>query len=332
MSTVPDPSPIELIVGPEFVGIRLDSFLAHHFTTHSRMQLRRAIGETQIKVDGRQGKASQRLKLGQCVRLQQLDPPPRDAPVPENIPLDILYEDAALAAINKPAGMVVHPAKGHWAGTLTSALQYHFDNLSTAGGPARPGIVHRLDRDTSGVLVVAKTDRVHFALAAQFEQRTTEKEYFAIVAGNPDRDRDVIQQPIGIHPYQREKMAIRRDHSTSRSAETFYEVVERFDGFAAVRVVPHTGRTHQIRVHLHHIGCPVLCDRLYGGRAELTRGQLSGDAGDTEIILSRQALHAARLVVAHPETGERLEFVAPLATDIARLMSELRHFRREFRR
>jgi len=307
--------------------MRLDSFLAQHFPTHSRVQLRRVIGETGIKVDGRQGKASQRLRLGQRVCLLPPEPPPRKGPVPENIPLEILYEDAALAAINKPAGMVVHPAKGHWAGTLTSALQFHFDQLSSAGGPARPGIVHRLDRDTSGVLVVAKTDRAHLALAAQIDKRTTEKEYLAIVAGNPDRDRDIVQQPIGIHPYQREKMAIRRDHSSSRSAETFYEVQERFDGFAAVRVVPHTGRTHQIRVHLHHAGCPVLCDRLYGGRAELTRGQLSGDASDTEIILRRQALHAARLALVHPETGPRLEFVAPLGADIAGVLTELRRFR-----
>src|SRR6185436_6573857 len=130
----------------------------------------------------------------------------REGPQPENIPLEIVYEDDAIAVINKPPGMVVHPAKGHWAGTLTAALQFHFDQLSTAGGPTRPGIVHRLDRDTSGVMVIAKQDPVHFALANQFEQRETEKEYFAIVVGEPDRDRDWISQPIGPHPYQREKM------------------------------------------------------------------------------------------------------------------------------
>lgn len=327
---MPDTSgeaPIELIVGEEFVGDRLDVFLVHTFPMHSRVQIRRAIGELGVKVDGRQGKASQRLRLGQSVRLVPPDPPPREGPHPEDIPLDILYEDASLAAINKPPGMVVHPAKGHWAGTLTAALQFHFDQLSGAGGPTRPGIVHRLDRDTSGVLVVAKTDRVHFALAEQFEQRTTEKEYFAIVVGTPDRDRDLIDQPIGVHPYQREKMAIRRDHATSRPAQTYYEVLERFDGYAALRIQPKTGRTHQIRVHLNHIGHPVLCDKLYGGRAELTRGHLRRDPAGTSVILNRQALHAARLAIAHPETGQRLEFIAPLPADIAAVLEELRHSR-----
>ena len=145
-------------------------------------------------------------------------------PHPEEIPLDILYEDEHIIAVNKPPGMVVHPARGHWSGTLASALSFHFRQLSSVGGPTRPGIVHRLDRDTSGVMVVAKTDPMHFALAAQFETRTTEKEYFAITAGVPDRDRDIIEQPIGVHPHQREKMAIRAGHSTSREATTFYEV------------------------------------------------------------------------------------------------------------
>src|SRR5690606_4054158 len=144
-----------------------------------------------------------------------------EGPRPENIPLEVLFEDDQLAVINKPPGMVVHPGKGHWSGTLTAALQFHFDQLSTAGGPARPGIVHRLDRDTSGVLVVAKTDRAHLRLAEQFEQRVVEKEYFAVCAGAADRDRDTIDLPVGAHPYQRDKMAIRRDHVTSREAQSF---------------------------------------------------------------------------------------------------------------
>ncbi len=275
--------PIELVVGPDSVGQRLDQFLAHQCPTHSRVQLRRAINAATVEVNGSRVKAAHRLRLGERVRVV-LPVIPREAPRPENIPLTILYEDEWLAAINKPAGMVVHPAKGHWSGTLTAALQFHFDQLSGAGGPTRPGIVHRLDRDTSGVLVVAKNDRTHFALAEQFEARSVEKEYFAIVAGSPSLDRDDIDQPIGIHPYQREKMAIRRDHPTSRPARSFYEVRERFAGFAAVRVLPKSGRTHQIRVHLHHIGCPVLCDRLYGGRAELTRGELRGDPADTTLL------------------------------------------------
>lgn len=315
--------PIELVVGEPSVGARLDLFLAEKFPTHSRVQLRKAINAATVEVDGRRAKAAHRLRLGERVRLT-LPEIPREAPAPENIPLNILYEDGLLAVIDKPPGMVVHPAKGHWAGTLTSALQFHFNQLSSAGGPTRPGIVHRLDRDTSGVLVVAKTDRAHFALSEQFEQRTVSKEYFAIVVGNPDRDRDVIDLPIGVHPYQREKMAVRRDHSTSRPAETFYEVLERFDGYATVRLVPKTGRTHQLRVHLHSIGCPVLCDKLYGGRSQLTRGQLQGDPLNADILLDRQALHARRLAIAHPETGERMTFEALLPADIERVLAELR--------
>jgi 23S rRNA pseudouridine1911/1915/1917 synthase len=324
--------PVELTVGDESVGMRLDLFLAHRFPTHSRVQLRRAVNAATIEVDGRRVKAAHRLRLGEHVRVQ-LPPIPREAPQPENVPLDILYEDQWLAAVNKPPGMVVHPAKGHWAGTLTSALQFHFDQLSGAGGPTRPGIVHRLDRDTSGVMVVAKTDPIHFALSSQFEARSVEKEYFAIVAGNPDRDRDVVDLPIGVHPYQREKMAIRRDHATSRPARTFYEVVERFAGFASMRIVPQTGRTHQIRVHLHHIGCPVLCDRQYGGRSEITRselrGEVRGDASDATVLLARQALHAGRLAIVHPETRERLEFVAPMPADIESALDALRSARRK---
>jgi len=318
--------PIERIVGQESVGVRLDFYLAQQFPTHSRVQLRKAVNAATIEVDGERAKAAHRLKLGERISVR-LPPIEREAPQPENIPLDILFEDEWLAAINKPPGMVVHPAKGHWAGTLTSALQFHFDQLSGAGGPSRPGIVHRLDRDTSGVMVVAKTDQIHFALSGQFEQRTVEKEYFAIVSGNPDHDRDFIDQPIGIHPYQREKMAIRRDHPTSRPARTFYEVTERFTGFAAVKLLPRTGRTHQIRVHLHHIGCPVLCDRLYGGRAEITRGELSGDSSDKTVLLNRQALHAVRLAFTHPQTGERMEFIAPLPQDIETVKTELRRLR-----
>jgi 23S rRNA pseudouridine1911/1915/1917 synthase len=179
-------------------------------------------------------------------------------------------------------------------------------------------------------MVVAKTDPMHFALAAQFEARTTEKEYFAITAGVPDHDRDIIEQPIGMHPQQREKMAIRGGHTTSREATTFYEVVERFPGFAAVRVLPKTGRTHQIRVHLAHIGCAVLCDKLYGGRTAITRGELRRRAPqalrseDAEIVLARQALHALRIKLVHPATADPIEFTAPLPADLAAVLIELR--------
>ncbi len=318
--------PIELIVPVEKAGARLDWFLAQQFSDYSRVSLRKIINAAGVKVDGNRVKAAYRLHAGERITIV-LPELSRAGPQPENIPLEILYEDDQIAAIHKPPGMVVHPAKGHWAGTLTAALQFHFDHLSTAGGPTRPGIVHRLDRDTSGVIVVAKTDLVHMQLARQFESRTVEKEYFAVCSGVPNCDRDLIDLPVGAHPYQREKMAIRRDHSTSREAQSFYEVAERFDGYSAIKVLPKTGRTHQIRLHLASIGCPVLCDRLYGGRALITRGEISRDLSDETVLLDRQALHARRLKIRHPISGEPLEFVAPLPADLETVLAALRQFR-----
>jgi 23S rRNA pseudouridine1911/1915/1917 synthase len=278
-----------------------------------------------VLVNELQVRAAFRLKEGNRIQVRLPDLP-AEGPEPEDIPLEILYEDEHLAAINKPPHMVVHPARGNWKGTLTAALAHHFQQLSDAGGPARPGVVHRLDRETSGVIVIAKTNRAHFELSSQFESRVTEKEYRAIVCGHPDRDRDLLDLPIGIHPYQREKMAIRADHSTSREAQTFYEVLERFSGFAFMRLVPRTGRTHQLRVHLAHIHLPVLCDRQYGGRCEIRQGELRGDRDDT-LLLSRQALHAYSLRIQHPITRLPLEFVAPLPDDMQRVLDELRQFR-----
>jgi 23S rRNA pseudouridine1911/1915/1917 synthase len=228
--------------------------------------------------------------------------------------------------------MVVHPAKGHWSGTLASALAFHFGQLSTHGGAARPGIVHRLDRDTTGVIVVAKYDRAHENLAAQFKNRTVAKEYFAIVAGVPDRDADVIDRPIGVHPTYREKMAIRLNDSDAREAVTLYRVAERFARFAVVKAEPKTGRTHQIRIHLASAGYAVLCDRVYGGRAVVNRGELwppkrlnelTAEQA-AEVVLERQALHAHRLAFNHPTSGERLEFTAPLPADITNAIAALR--------
>ncbi|MCA9268467.1 MAG: RluA family pseudouridine synthase [Planctomycetales bacterium] len=319
------PQTMTFVVDASQEGMRLDQFLAAAVPQFSRVHLRRVITAGAVQVDGRTAKPAFRLNAGQQVALDVPDLP-RPGPEPEAIALDILFEDEHLAAINKPAGMVVHPAKGHWSGTLTSALAHHFTQLSEIGGPTRPGIVHRLDRETSGVIVVAKTDRAHMNLAAQFEARTTRKEYFALTHGTPDRDADVIRQPIGAHPYQREKMAIRADHSTSRDAETFYQVLERYRGYAAVKVLPKTGRTHQIRVHLAHVGYAVLCDRLYSGRSQITRGEILGpDAPDADtILLDRVALHALQLEIDHPVTGERLVFSAPLPADIAQTQEALR--------
>ncbi|MEE8452925.1 MAG: RluA family pseudouridine synthase [Thermoguttaceae bacterium] len=319
--------PVELIVDASESGERLDAFLAHHFVDYSRVHLRRVITAGGVRIDdGQGGKPSYRLRPGQRVTIV-LPEIPREAPSPENIPLEILYQDEHLAAINKPPGMVVHPARGNWSGTLAAALQYHFNQLSTVGGPSRPGIVHRLDRDTSGLILVARDDRTHARLAAQFEARSIEKEYFALVAGRLDRDRDLIDRRIGVHPHIRQKMAIRQDESISRPAQTFYEVIERFEGFAAVKLLPKTGRTHQLRVHLDHIGCPVLCDRQYGGRSRITRGEIRREENDDLVLLDRQALHAKRLKFTHPETGQPIELEAPLPDDIASVLDELRIYR-----
>jgi len=318
--------PVELVVEPSESGTRLDAFLAHHFQDYSRTHLRRVIVAGGVKVDDGGGKPSYRLNPGQRVSIV-LPEIPREAPTPENIPLDIIYQDEHMAVVNKPPGMVVHPARGNWSGTLAGAVQYHLGGLSTVGGPTRPGIVHRLDRDTSGAILIARHDQAHAKLASQFEERTIEKEYFAISAGCPDKDRDYIDQPIGVHPKQREKMAIIPDESRSRTARTFYEVAERFDRFAAVNVFPKTGRTHQIRVHLSYIGCPVLCDRLYGGRSQITRGEISRDAEDETILLNRQALHARRLKFTHPATGEAMEIEAPLPDDMQSVLDQLREYR-----
>jgi 23S rRNA pseudouridine1911/1915/1917 synthase len=277
-------------------------------------------------MDGQPAKAAYRLRGGEQVSVVPPQPV-LDAPQGEDIPLVILFEDDALIVVDKPAGMVVHPAKGHWSGTLTAALAFHFEQLSTVGGKLRPGIVHRLDRDTSGVIVIAKTDPAHLALAAQFEARTVQKEYFALTSGVPDRDRDVIEMPIGPHPQQREKMAIRPEHPRSREARTFYEVAERFRGLAAVRVFPKTGRTHQIRLHLAHIGCPVLCDRLYGGRGRLSRGCLTTGREDEDVLLDRQALHARRITFRHPSTKEPLTFESELPADIDGALQAIRKHR-----
>lgn len=316
--------PYEFIVDERIAGQRLDSALASELSEFSRAHLRRAIDAGHVHVDGEKPKPSHRLAAGERIVVHQVETP-RPGPAPEPIPLDLLYEDDDLVVVNKPAGMIVHPAKGHWAGTLASALAHHFgDRLSSTGGPTRPGIVHRLDRDTSGVIVVAKHDQAHERLAAQFKDRSTEKEYLAIVVGVPDRDADVIDKPIGPHRSVRERMAIREDHPDARPAVTRYEVVERLTRFTVVRCFPKTGRTHQIRVHLTFAGYPILCDKLYGGRRQITMTELNGKSPGGEPLLARQALHARGLKIDHPTTGVRMTWEAPLPADMQRVLDALR--------
>ena len=337
---------ITFTVDSESSGMRLDAWLAGLLPRYSRVTLRQAISSGGAVIDNKPGlaKPAFRIKPGQNIAFTLPDLP-RSAPVPEEIPLNILYEDESLAVINKPAGMVVHPSRGHWEGTLVGALAFHFqNNLSQVRGAARPGIVHRLDRDTSGVIIVAKTDFAHMKLAEQFAQREIHKEYVAICSGAPPRDRDVIDAPIGPHPHQSEKMAIRFECADAKPAQTFYEVLRRYKGFTYIKALPKTGRTHQIRLHFMHAGFPILCDRLYGGRAEIgeevigNRQEARGRSKDSPTaycllptaspVLTRQALHARRIQFRHPETGQPMDVSAPLPDDMKATLELLEKYRR----
>jgi 23S rRNA pseudouridine1911/1915/1917 synthase len=313
-------------------GRRIDIYLAEKFPELSRVKLRRTIAAGHVQVDDEIVKPAFRLEPGQQLRVTLPGDLFVDDQQGEAIDLDILYEDEAIIAINKTAGMVVHPAKGHWRGTLTSGLIHRFRQLSAIGGATRPGIVHRLDRETSGVILVAKTDQAHMSLVEQFQNRTVQKQYWAIVSPAPSFDQDRIDMPIGKHPYQRERMAIRENHATSRPAETVFQVMERFRGFAVLKVMPKTGRTHQIRVHLAHVGCPVLCDRLYSGRASLTEAMLHGGVdqaagNDQSAILKRQALHAQVITFQHPISQQTLTIEAPMPHDLQQTWAALRRIR-----
>ncbi len=322
-------TPCEFAVKPRMAGKRIDAYLSSRYQDYSRSVIQKVIDAGAVHVNGQVVKASYKVREGDMIRvwLPELSD---DAPVPEDIPLTIVYEDAAFTVVNKPPNMVTHPAKGNWTGTLVNALQFHFDRLSSVGGENRPGIVHRLDRDTSGLLIVAKDDQAHKALAAQFEQRTIQKEYLALVYGAPSRDADYVERPIGIHPTNREKMAVRTLEEGAKEAVTFYEVLERFRGYAYVRCKPRTGRTHQIRVHLTHIGHPILADKAYSGREKVLLSDLTGRSvaeSDDTVLLARQALHAHTLKLTHPLTGETLSFQAPLPDDMAATLDALRKHR-----
>ena len=327
---------ISFVVDFDSSGMRLDAWLASQLPRYSRVMLRQAITGGSVTIDDKPGLAKPAFRIKPMQKITLVLPElPRSAPIPEEIPLDVLYEDESLAVINKPFGMVVHPSRGHWAGTLVGALAYHFkNNLSQVRGAARPGIVHRLDRDTSGVIIVAKTDYSHMKLAAQFEKREIEKQYVAICTGAPPRDRDVIDAPIGPHPHQSEKMAIRFECPEAKPARTFYEVLKRYRGYTFIKAMPKTGRTHQIRIHFMHAGFPILCDRLYGGRADISedviRGTQPADNPPEESkkpVLSRQALHALRIKFHHPETGKEMEISAPLPDDMKNTLELLEKYR-----
>ncbi len=319
---------IELVVAPKTAGMRLDQFIILHNSDFSRSIMQRVIEAGHVTVNHGPTKPSFKVRVGDVVRVL-LPEPERPDPTPENIPLEILYEDEHLALINKPFNMVVHPAKGNWSGTLVNALAFHFAQLSTLNGEYRPGIVHRLDRDTSGVILVAKDEITHRDLGMQFETRKVFKEYIAITQGVLDRDSDYIELRICHHPHDRIKMAITDDPRKGKEACTYYEVIERFRGFTFVRMQPRTGRTHQIRVHLASVGAPVLADKVYSGRDKFSLSDLVPHlpTEEDEILLPRQALHAQRLRIFHPRKKEVIAVEAPLPPEFQKTLAALRKHR-----
>lgn len=305
-----------LTVATTLPSERLNVFLRGQFRAVSRGAIRRLIEEGEIKVNGRTVKPTHRPRAGEVIEVHWPEARPAEAQ-PEQIPLDILFEDDCLLVLNKPPGLVVHPAAGHAQHTLVNALLHHCaGNLSGIGGVARPGIMHRLDKETSGCLVVAKTDTAHLALSAQFSGRKLEKIYHAIVCGVMQRDRGEIRAAIARHPTHRKRMAVRDD--TGREAHTSYRVLERLWEATLVEALLHTGRTHQIRVHFQFVGFPLVGDLTYGNRQNRRLEEL------THYCAPRQMLHARKLAFTHPRTGKKLSFEAPWPEDFKDALGALR--------
>lgn len=310
-------------------GSRLDQFVeAQYLKTPRKQQLSRSyiqqlIRDGAVTVNGKSSKPGYKLRTGDEITLHLPNPPPLETIAPESVALDILHEDSSLIVIDKPAGMLVHPAGSVNTGTLVNALLGHCNDLSGIGGTERPGIVHRLDKDTSGVLVAAKSDRAHRTLSAQFEAHTTSRHYVAAVCGVPEPGAGTIDEQIARSHRDRRKMAVVK--TNGRRAVTHYQVLEVYDGFSLLRLTLETGRLHQIRVHLSFIGYPVAGDPVYGGGKERALSDAPSVAIRQALIkLNRQALHAEILGFNHPETGERLEFSAPMPSDMQRIVDSLR--------
>ncbi len=316
----------EILIPPKKEKERLDVFLTREIGHFSRAFFQRLIEEDKVLVNERPQKASYLVAPGD--RIEVLIPPPKKYDVlPEDIPLDIVYEDAHLIVINKPPGLVVHPAIGHFTGTLVNALLFHCRDLSGIGGELRPGIVHRLDKDTSGLLVAAKDDFTHRKLSEQFSNRTIEREYWALVWGVPSPRSGRIETQIGRSPTNRKKMAVVEEGG--KLAVTTYETQERLFLLSLVKLKLGTGRTHQIRVHMAHIGYPVFGDSTYGGRnrrlGALTAAERKIAARYLE-MLPRQALHARTLGFEHPHTHEHLRFESDLPEDMTALLELAREY------
>ncbi len=300
---------------------RLDSFLSFCLPDISRSQIKKLIDDNQVLVDGQAAKASLKLKGEEQVEVTLPEPEPIEA-IPQDMPLDILYEDSAVIVINKPAGMVVHPAAGHATGTLVNALLHHCDDLAGIGGELRPGIVHRIDKDTSGILVITKNDNSHQQLSAQFKAHSIHRIYLALIHGCPESDSGVVRQAIGRHPTQRKKMSGKARHA--KDAVTHWKIVKRYpaDRLSLVQCQLETGRTHQIRVHFSEMNLPLVGDPLYGSRSKEAAIQ---DQTLAKLVkkLPGQALHARSLGFIHPDSGKYLEFSTQMPETLLNIVSYL---------
>ncbi|MBI9084788.1 MAG: RluA family pseudouridine synthase [Desulfobacterales bacterium] len=304
-----------ILVAPGEAGIRLDAILCSHIERCSRTMASAIIRDGLVRVDGAAKKAGYRVRPGEVIDGLLPEPEPVGY-FPEPVNFGILYEDRHLIVVDKPPGLVVHPAPGHATGTLVNGLLFHCPDLADSGGIGgriRPGIVHRLDKDTSGILLVAKHDAAHQHLSRQFKDRSVEKEYLALVHGNPANAGGRIQLPIGRHPVERKKMSTRS--RTPRDADTRWTVVKRFSGASLLRVRIHTGRTHQIRVHLSFLRLPVIGDPVYGKAPRTAPPELRS--------AERQMLHAHRITFTHPVDGNRMTFISPPAPDMQALIDIL---------
>ena len=306
-----------LVVDSENEGVRLDAYLASQIEGWSRARLQHLIADEEVLVNGKPAKSSYKLNANDEIEVE-LVASPATSFTPENIPLDIVFEDDALIVVNKPAGLVVHPAAGIQSGTLANALAFHFSQLSTSAGAVRPGIVHRIDKDTSGLLAVAKTEIAHEHLADQFRERKVFKSYLALVHGVVERDTGRIEAPLARDPRNRTRMAIVRG---GRGALSLYKVRRRFERFTLLDVEIKTGRTHQIRVHLSSLKHPVVGDEVYGGGRDNTVRDSKLRAEIRK--LGRHFLHAAELGFRHPLSGEQLRFEASLPADLQQLLDIL---------
>ena len=312
-------------VGNSIKERRLDKYLHGRFSNLSRNFIQEAIKHGTTKVNGKLARPSLKLNPGDEISFILPELPRKDI-LPEDLPLNIIYEDEDIIVLNKQAGILVHPARGNTHGTLVNALAFYSNELSSGLGEFRPGIVHRLDKNTTGVMIVTKNDPAQWKIAKQFETRQINKTYLAIVHGTPELTADRIKAPLGIHPTIREKYAIRPE--SGRESITFYEVIEAFRGFSLLEMTPKTGRTHQIRVHLSYIKHPIVADDMYGGKLVYQWQLEDAEPLVQEPVINRVALHAFSIEFKHPRTEKMVKFEAPFPDDMQHLLDMLRKYRK----